>query len=116
MARYRYENISVLDVYDADTLTVLVQLGFKISFELKLRLARINAWEVKGKEKPKGIEARNWFENTLFLAKQEKKKIWIETYKDASEKFGRYLADVYVGEQCLNDELVKRGMAKYQKY
>ena len=114
--RYRYENIEIVDVYDADTITVRVELGFKVTTLEKFRLARINAFEVRGIEKQKGVEARNWLENTLANAKEKKQKIWIETFKDATEKFGRYLAELYVGSKNINDELVKLKHARYQEY
>jgi len=40
----------------------------------------------------------------------------INTFKDFKGKYGRMVADVYVGSRCLNDELVKLGHARYQAY
>ena len=53
--RYKYENVVVLDVYDADSITLLIHLGFDVSKKIKVRFLGINAWEVRGKEKKKGI-------------------------------------------------------------
>ena len=38
----------VIDVYDGDTCTILVDLGFRVQFEIKVRLLGINAPELKG--------------------------------------------------------------------
>jgi|SRR3990167_6740042 len=114
--RYAYENVEVLDVYDADTLTVKINLGFNIAFNVKLRLARINAWEVKGEEKEKGQEAAAYLRTKIGQVREEGNKIHIETFKDSQEKFGRYLAELYIDGKNINDELVKLGFAKYQDY
>lgn len=105
-------NVEVLSVYDADTITVSVDLGFHLSkSNLKIRLARINAWERTGAEKEKGMTAREFLVNRL-----EGQKVTVNTMKDKTGKYGRMLADVYIGTSCINDELVKLGHARYQEY
>ena len=54
--QYLYAS-TVVDVYDGDTLTVDMELGCGMTFRTKLRLHRINAWEVRGEEREKGLEA-----------------------------------------------------------
>lgn len=114
--KYRYENVEVLSIYDADTLTVKVNVGFYISYETALRLARINAWEVRGEERSKGELARDYLQGLVNSAQHKGDKIEIETFRDEREKFGRYLAELWIGNENINDLLVKKGHARYQEY
>lgn len=105
-------NVRVCSVYDADTITVDVDLGWHVkATSEKIRLARINAYEVRGPERVKGIAGRDWLREQL-----EGQSVVINTFKDFKGKYGRMVADVYVGNRCLNDELVKLGHARYQEY
>ena len=111
--RYRYDRVEVLAVYHADTITVMVDLGFKISVKMKLRLARINAWEVRGEEKERGLLAKAFLKNQIYTFSEY---IRIETFKDATGKYGRMLAELYVRDRNINDLLVEKGHGKYQDY
>lgn len=110
---YHYK-AEVVSVYDADTMTVEVDLGFDVSTTQRLRLYGINAWEVRGDEKPEGIIARDWFRQQVPIGST----IYLKTQKDKRGKYGRYLATVYkdLHSQALNDRLVELGHAKYQEY
>lgn len=107
---YQYTAL-VLSVYDADTLTVEVDLGFHVKIKQTLRLSRINAPEVTGDTKQLGLDARDYVRRQILG-----KRVTICTEKDKQEKFGRYLAEVIYNEVCLNDELVALSLAVYQKY
>ena len=54
---YEYKGI-VVKIVDADTIDVRVDLGFSISTHQRLRVARIDAWEIRGEERPKGLAAK----------------------------------------------------------
>lgn len=108
----------VLDVYDADTLTLLVDLGFDIHMRQKVRLFGIDAWEVRGSERPKGLAARNRVRELL-----SEGTVLFRSIKDGSRitgKYGRYLAVIYVRQGGayinLNDLLVEEGHAEYVNY
>ncbi|HMU43934.1 MAG TPA: thermonuclease family protein [Ignavibacteriaceae bacterium] len=113
---YHYKAI-VTSVYDGDTCTVDIDLGLHTWVRgEKLRLARIDAPELKGKTRSKGLASRDYLRNIIL-----NKEILIETIKDAKEKYGRYLAEIWLedGERILlniNDELVKNSFAVYRKY
>lgn len=107
----------VVSVYDADTLTLKVDLGFHVTVEEKFRLHRINGWEVRGYERQKGVVARDWLRKQI----PDGSAVYIKTVKDSKGKYGRYLCDLFVqesdgGYRCLNDQLVELGHAKYQDY
>jgi micrococcal nuclease len=113
---YHYKAI-VTAVYDGDTITVDIDLGLKTWIRgEKLRLIRINAPEIRGAERPIGLLSRD-FLRTIILNKE----VVLETIKDRKEKYGRYLAEIWIkiddqNYLNINDELVAKGFAKYQTY
>lgn len=113
---YNYKAL-VTSVYDGDTCTVDIDLGLYswIRGE-KLRLHRINAPELRGKERPKGLKSRDFLKSKI-----EGKEVVIETIKDKKGKYGRYLAEIWVEEKPgkfinVNDLIVKEGFAVYKEY
>jgi micrococcal nuclease len=113
---YHYKAF-VTSVYDGDTCTVDIDLGLSAWIRgEKLRLNRINAPELIGKDKPEGIKSRDFLKSKI-----NGKEITIETIKDRREKYGRYLAEIWIEDKKgkfinVNDLLVSEGFAKYQKY
>lgn len=113
---YHYK-AKIVEVYDGDTCTIDIDLGLHTWIKgEKIRLTRINAPELRGTERTKGLKSRD-FLRSLILDKE----VFIETIKDKKEKYGRYLAEVWLEDDNrkfinINDEMVKNGFAKYQKY
>lgn len=107
----------VKEVYDGDTITVDIDLGLKTFIHNeKIRLYGINAPELKGEEREKGLITRDYL-RTLIL----KKEILLETIKDEREKYGRYLGIIWVNKMGreytnVNQLLVKEGLAVEKKY
>lgn len=100
---------SVIDVYDGDTITALVDLGFHIKMQIKVRLYGINTPEITGITRPAGLRSK---ERVVELI--HGKDVILKTYKDKQEKFGRWLADVYVDDvntKSINQLLVEEGLA-----
>jgi len=91
----------VTSVYDADTITVDVDLGFhQKSEEIKLRLFGINAPEMRGPEKVEGAKSRDWLRDKIL-----EQHVVIRTYKDGrgKGKYGRWLADVFAVDDLVPD-------------
>jgi len=112
---YEYR-AKVIKVYDGDTITVELDLGFKIKKEEKIRLIGINTPEVRGEEREQGLISRDRLRE-LILGKD----IIIRTQKDKKGKYGRYLGDItYTCEDgeiyFVNDWLVTEGLAEYKEY
>jgi endonuclease YncB( thermonuclease family) len=108
---YHYRGI-VTKVYDGDTITVDVDLGFHVTLKgEKFRLYRINTPEVRGPEKDQGIISRDWLRNRIL-----DKEVMLVTVKDKKGKYGRWLADVWIDDVSVNDELVTNGLAEYKDY
>lgn len=107
----------VTSVYDGDTITVDIDLGLNTWIvSEKIRLNRINAPELKGNEKAKGLLSRDFLKEQIL-----KKEITINTIKDKKEKYGRYLGEIWLevknGKQInINELMVEKGFARYQKY
>jgi micrococcal nuclease len=104
---------NVIDVYDADTITVDVDLGFYIWLhKQQFRLHGINAPEVTGIEKAEGEKAREFLRSKI-LGKQ----VIIQSIKNSKEeeqkeKYGEFLAIVWLDGVNLNNLLIKEGYAK----
>lgn len=102
----------VIKVYDGDTITIVSKLPYDASplYRFSVRLAGIDCAEIKGKtEKEKALaqEAKNALQ-TLILHKV----VALKNLK--TEKYGRILADVYIGELHVNQWLLdKKYAVKY---
>jgi len=101
----------VIKVYDADTITIASKLPYDESplYRLSVRLNGIDTPEMKGKdvsseEKEAAKAAREFVYNLVF-----NKYVRLENVE--SEKYGRILADVYIGDIHLNDLLLKERYA-----
>ena len=96
----------VIKVYDADTITIASKLPYEGSplYRLSVRLNGIDTPEIKGKgisdeEKEAAKNARDFVSNLVF-----NKYVRLENIE--SEKYGRILADVYIGDVHLNKLLL----------
>lgn len=96
----------VLEVTDADTLWVLIDLGFGILTQQYLRLRGLDASEIATRD---GQQAKRFVESQL----KHVPSVIITSSK--SDKYDRYLADVFYptksGEQFLNNRLLEKKLA-----
>jgi micrococcal nuclease len=98
---YEYK-ATVLKVIDGDTVDVRVDLGFHIFQDMRLRLYRIDAPELRGKteeERKAAVLARSFLGQLLPVGKT----LRVMTLKDKTEKFGRFLAELYLTD-AIGDE------------
>lgn len=104
----------VIKVYDADTITIASKLPYDSSplYRLSVRLNNIDTPEIKGKdisdeEKSAAKIARDYVSN-LVLHK------YVRLENIECEKYGRILADVYIGDVNVNNLLLaERYAVKY---
>lgn len=103
-------------VYDADTLMdVSLDLGFGLSISITARLYGINAPEVRGPERKRGIVAREWLQARLDLATD----VMIETRpvgERAVGKYGRWLVVIWADGDNINETLIDEGHAVRADY
>ncbi len=102
---YEYR-AKIVDVYDGDTFTFEVDLGFSITVTEKIRLAGINTPEVRWSSKVEGKMVRDYV-RSIILGKE----VIIQVFKKG--KFGRYIAYVFFdgisGIPCnLTEHLLQR--------
>ncbi len=107
----------VVDVYDGDTCRVDIDLGFNTLLKNeKIRLYKINAPEVTGEQKENGKKSRDFLKELIL-----NKTIFVETIKDKQEKYGRYLAIIWLENESgnivnINHLLVENGFAEFKEY
>ena len=110
---YEYYVRKVENIVDGDTIDVLIDLGFDILFQSRVRLAGIDTPESRTKdlkEKALGLESKEYLKKYL----KDAKSVVIKTEKmDSSEKYGRILGWVYVDGNTisLNDMMINDGYA-----
>ena len=103
---YTYTAV-VTECYDGDTITVDFDLGLHVWLtDVKLRLYGINTPELRGEEREAGIAARDYLRTRI-----RGKRVIIETIKDKTGKYGRYLAKVWFLGANINQELIDEGHA-----
>ena len=102
-------------VYDGDTILDLVlDLGFGIRIEIKTRLLGIDTPEVRGPEKPKGLESKLFLGHALEQAFLSETLV-IESHNKTG-KFGRWLITVWDGDININKLMVDKGFAEFKVY
>lgn len=88
--RYIYY-AKVVGVYDGDTITVDLDLGFKMWVRgAKIRLYGINAPEVRGPTRHEGLVSRDYLRE-LILGRP----VFIMTTRDKRGKYGRMLGTIF---------------------
>lgn len=114
----RAYSLKIEKIYDADTITVDIDLGFGVILDdQKIRFYRINAWEIRGADKEKGLAAKVRLQEMLLNKKVYLMPVKFKTKSGFKKgKYGRWLGEIYVDGVNINDKLVKEGHAKYQDY
>ena len=108
--RWEYVRCTLIDIHDGDTITVNIDVGFRVTMmNMKLRLHGINAPELG---RPGGAEARDYLKSLLIAP-----VVRIRTIQDRTEKFGRWLAIVFTDanpanpDETVNDLMISSGHA-----
>jgi len=96
-----------ISVYDGDTVTLAISLGFGVTMREKIRLLGINTPEVRGPEREKGLVSRDRLRELI-----DYKDVIIVTHKDKGGKFGRLLATIFLDGVNINQQLVDEGLAE----
>ena len=98
----------VRKIYDGDTITVDIDLGFGVVLHnQKIRLLRINTPELRGEQREKGLVSRDALRNKI-----SNKWIRVKTKKDKKGSWGRWLGEIWLKDECINDWLVSEGLAE----
>ena len=105
---YEYKAV-VNEVYDGDTITATLDLGFYIKLRLRLRLLGINTPEVRGEERPEGLISRDRLREKILG-----KEVIVRTGKTG--KYGRWISEIIFNDENINEWLVKEGLAERKEY
>ncbi|MES9926065.1 MAG: thermonuclease family protein [Candidatus Thiodiazotropha endolucinida] len=63
------------------------------------------------RRRPTGLVSRDWLRERVL-----EKLVIIQTIKDRKGKYGRYLAEIWLDGQNVNDQIVEAGHAEYKAY
>jgi endonuclease YncB( thermonuclease family) len=108
---YEYK-ATVLKVVDGDTYDLLIQCGFNITIQHRVRLLNVDAFETKpirgntDEQVELGKKIKGIMESLL-----TGKDVLIHTVKDRGDKYGRYLVDMYFDDLYINNYVKESGMA-----
>lgn len=113
---YRY--LAEVDrVVDGDTVDATIDLGFSIRVSKRLRLAGLNAPEIRrgsraSEKYKKGFEAKAYVERRL---EENGHQMLVETGRRC--RWGRWIATIFLpdSEKSLNEELIEKGLVKRTK-
>jgi micrococcal nuclease len=101
----------ITNVVDGDTVDAVVDIGFRLSAMLRLRLARVDTAELNATDPAIRVAAVN--SKAFVVGAVLDKEVVVETKK--ADSFGRYLAEVYYVidglQHNLSDDLLAAGMA-----
>lgn len=99
---------TVTSVYDGDTITCTISLGFDIELkDQKIRLLGINAPEVRGEQRESGLVTRDRLREKI-----DGKQVLLKTKKDKKGKYGRWLGTIWIEEEDVNQWLLSEGLAQ----
>jgi micrococcal nuclease len=96
----------VVKVYDGDTITIVAKLPYKDSeyYRFSVRLLGIDTAEMKGPEKDRATRARDALSARILNNTVQLRDV-------TTEKYGRLLANVYLGGECMNKWMLEQGHA-----
>jgi micrococcal nuclease len=112
---YHYK-ATVLHVVDGDTVDLMVSLGFEMTYKARFRLVGINTPESYG---PDACDAGRAAKQFLMDTLKEGSTVVVKTSKDKKEKYGRFLAEVFMVDAkgvtlptTVNSLMIEKGHAK----
>jgi len=103
-----------INVVDGDTIDVIVDLGFYLSKQIRVRVADVDTPELRSgreAERKHAREAKAFVERLIL-----DKTVTIRTKKDVGI-YGRYWAEVILSDnEVLADKLQEAGLVKLESY
>lgn len=106
-ALFHYQ-AKVTKVIDGDTLYLDISLGFYVTLkDVVVRLYGINTPEIRGIEREQGLISKQIVTDELLG-----KEVTIRSFKGKdSDKYGRWLVYIFLGDVNYNQTLIDRGLA-----
>lgn len=98
-----FYNAIVKENYDGDTVTVDIDLGFGVwLYDQRIRLYGVDTPEIRGEEREEGLKVKNKVEELV-----KGKNVLLESHKDKSGMYGRWLAKVHFDKDGEKKELTE---------
>tara|TARA_R110000751_G_scaffold4594_2_gene22299 strand:- start:726 stop:1112 length:387 start_codon:yes stop_codon:yes gene_type:complete len=110
---YYYKVKEIVKIVDGDTVDFRIDLGFDLSVKIRVRLAKINAWESRTRnleEKAKGLQSKARLKE---ICEEHFEKGTLKVSTTEKGKYGRYLGVIWAKGKSVNDQLVKEGHAHH---
>ena len=108
---FSYRINKITKIVDGDTIDVLLDMGFDIKYQSRVRLVGIDTPESRTRnkeEKVRGLISKEYLKQSLKKAK----KLTIKTHKGSETgKFGRILGEIFADGVNLNLKMCKEGYA-----
>lgn len=103
---------TVTEVYDGDTITADVDLGFQIVMRgEKFRLYGVDAPEMRGPEREAGTVTRDWLRARIL-----EREVTLKSIRDRKGKYGRWLALVCDDDGDVVADMIAAGLAVPAEY
>ena len=101
--KFIYKNSKCVRVVDGDTIELLIMLTFNLKIKKKIRLARIDAPEMKELD---GDKIKQYVK-ALVLNRR------VDVYVTAKDGWGRWIAEIEYGDGInLSDHLLEEGLVE----
>jgi len=119
LSLYTYR-ANVLRVVDGDTIDLDIDMGLDTHRHERIRLYGIDTPETYGVKKDSeeyqaGMRAKQRVADLIAA-----REVWVETHKDKTGKYGRYLATIWVviddSLKNVNELLLEEGLAEARSY
>jgi micrococcal nuclease len=105
--QYTY-NALCTSVYDGDSVTLDIDLGFNMWMRnQKIRLLGIDTPELRGEERPEGLVAASRLRDLI-----ENREVTLQSHRDKAGKYGRWLGTIYLDGVSMNQLLLDEGLAE----
>lgn len=105
-------------VVDGDTVDLDVDLGFLTRRTMRFRLLGIDAPEIRGEQRPRGLRARTRLIELIreLSISPNGAEVLVRSHSDRTGKFGRWLAELFGADASgalvsLNERLIAEGHA-----
>ncbi len=113
---YEYR-ANIISTYDGDTVRAIIDLGFGVQLRgedgkgVILRLSGLDTPEIRGDERELGLISRDRLRERILG-----KDVILKTFKDETGKYGRYIAEIYLEDESINEWLITEGLAERREY
>ena len=111
---YKY-TAKIVRWIDGDTVILDIDLGFHITRQERIRLARINTPELNSKIPYQVRKAKNARATANKFA-PEGETVTLITFKNKIDRYARYIAEVEFKDVNISDYLIQKGVAKTTKF